>query len=178
MHQKKGCKDIYLIINETDKKEQTNCELKWSKALSINNEDIWPTVYKICFKSISDNALVWFQYSLLYNILNTNDFLHKMKIKENKMCNMCNEYRETCLHLFSDCIKAEELWNNIETWLKNKTGTPFVFTAIMRILGYLINDQFFWPMNFILLISRNYIFQTSRKSIFCLQKELKRKFLG
>ena len=30
MHQKKGCKDIYLIINETDKKEQTNCELKWS----------------------------------------------------------------------------------------------------------------------------------------------------
>ena len=120
MHQKKGCKDIYLIINETDKKEQTNCELKWSQALSINNDDIWPTVYKICFKSISDNVLVWFQYRLLYNILNTNDYLHKVKIKENKMCNMCNEYTETCLHLFSDCIKAEELWNNIDTWLKIK----------------------------------------------------------
>ena len=181
MHQKKGCKDIYLIINETDKKEQTNCELKWSQALSINNDDIWPTVYKICFKSISDNVLVWFQYRLLYNILNTNDYLHKVKIKENKMCNMCNEYTETCLHLFSDCIKAEELWNNIETWLKNKTGIPLVFTAKMKILGYLIYDQFFWPINFILLLSRNYIFQTSRKNshlnIFCLQKEFKRKFL-
>ena len=56
-----------------------------------------------------------------------------------------------------------------------------MFTAKMKILGYLINDQFFWPINFILLISRNYIFQTSRKNshlnIFCLQKELKRKFL-
>ena len=97
------------------------------------------------------------------------------------MCNMCNEYTETCLHLFSDCIKAEELWNNIETWLKNKTGIPLVFTAKMKILGYLIYDQFFWPINFILLISRNYIFQTSRKNshlnIFCLQKEFKRKFL-
>ena len=48
--------------------------------------------------------------------------------------------------------------------------------------GYLVNDQFFWPINFILLISRNHIFQTSRKKchpsiFFCLQKELKRKFL-
>ena len=124
---------------------------------------------------------MWFHYRLPYNILNTNDYLHKVKIKENNMCNMCNEYTETCLHLFSDCIKAEELWNNIETWLKNKTGIPLVFTAKMKILGYLINDQFFWPINFILLISRNYIFQTLRKNshlnIFCLLKELKRKFL-
>ena len=54
-----------------------------------------------------------------------------------------------------------------------------MFTAKMKILPYLINDKCFGAMKFILLISRNYIFQTLRKNghlkIFCLQKDLKRK---
>ena len=51
----------------------------------------------------------------------------------------------------------------------------------MKILGYVLNDAHLWPLNFVLLMTRNYIFQSSRKgcvlNIFALQLAIKRKYL-
>ena len=51
----------------------------------------------------------------------------------------------------------------------------------MKILGYLFRDVNFWPLNFVLLITRKYIFQCSKKryplNIFALQLEVKRNYI-
>ena len=153
MHQKKGCKDIYLIINETDKKEQTNCELKWSKALSINNEDIWSTVYKICFKSISDNALVWFQYRRLYNILNTNDKRKHLLMDQKKGCKdiylIINEiYKKeqtNCELKWSKAlsINNEDIWPTVyKIYFKSISDNALVWFQYRRLYNILnTNDK-------------------------------------
>ena len=51
----------------------------------------------------------------------------------------------------------------------------------MKILGYLVHDVHFWPLNFVLIIARSYVFQSSRKNcaldIFALQLQVKKKYL-
>ena len=45
----------------------------------------------------------------------------------------------------------------------------------MKILGYCIMDEMFWPLNFILLLSRTYILWSTKKelqlNIYLIQKE-------
>ena len=63
----KGCRDYYLLFNETENPAVLVCRAKWSKILNLetNDDDTWTKVYKCCFKSVSDNQLIWFQYKVL-----------------------------------------------------------------------------------------------------------------
>ena len=51
----------------------------------------------------------------------------------------------------------------------------------MKILGYLTFDMHFWPLNFLLLTTRKYIFWCVTNNylpdIYFLQKEIKRRFI-
>ena len=48
----------------------------------------------------------------------------------------------------------------------------------MKLHGYIITDQNFWPLNLMLMITRKYIFWCAKKdyklNIFFLQKEIKK----
>ena len=48
--------------------------------------------------------------------------------------------------------------DNIKQWIKRKVNYQLHMTQISNIFGYCIQDQNFKPVNFILLISRKYIF--------------------
>ena len=52
------------------KKSETN----WKPILQhdeIFSKDIWNTIYRICFKNVADNNIIWLQYKTLFNILGT-----------------------------------------------------------------------------------------------------------
>ena len=57
----------------------------------------------VCFKTIQDNYLIWFQYKILNRILGIESLKFKMGISQNNVCRLCNENEETLVHLFTLC---------------------------------------------------------------------------
>ena len=103
-------------------------------------------IYKICHKVIHDHKFVWFQYRVLFKILGTKEYLRKLKISETNECGLCKQAPETMVHLFTQCNKSNELWENIVKWIKNKIGIDIVLSNTHKILGYLTMDAKFWPI--------------------------------
>ena len=82
------------------------------------NDEIWQNIFNACMKSIIDNDLVWFQYKILFNILNTNECLYKIKISKFNLCRLYGEYPETILHLFAQCKAVQDLWQNLNRQIR------------------------------------------------------------
>ena len=137
-------------------------------------------MYKACFKTTTDTAIIWLQYKVLYNILGTRNLLNKMKIKDSNLCVFCKQFPETIKHLFCECLEICELWKNLENWILIKIGTSIKFTDDVKILSYYQHDQNYWPINLILLTTKRYIFWCSQKNFrprkYLLQTEIKKSF--
>ena len=181
---KQGCKIYYDILRGKNNLSENISEKIWKPILQqdeIFSKDIWTIIYKICFKTTSNNYIIWFQYRVLYNILGTKEYLHKLKLHPSQLCSFCSLCPESIKHLFSECEIVSQLWGNVQNWILNKLRLNITLNTSMKILGYLIQDSNFWPLNFVLLTTRNYIFQSSRKNhalnIYALQLEIKRKYI-
>ena len=181
---KDGTKMFYSLFNSV-MMEKPLCENIWQPLLltqycEAELADKFKLLYKICFKTIEDNELIWFQYRILYKILGTNDYLKKTNISQTDECNLCWQDIQNIKHLFSECTKVKCLWQNLRNWIANKIGVNITLDSVTKILGYLQFDQYFWPLNFILIITRKYIFWCCRNNfpfdIYFLQKEVKRKY--
>ena len=42
-----------------------------------SEQNFWPVAYNICFKSMQENKLIWFQNRIIKNILDTNYYMNK-----------------------------------------------------------------------------------------------------
>ena len=72
--------------------------------LNINiTTAVWGQIYKVCFKTLKDNYLIYLQYKIINQILGTRSLLYKMSITTDKYCSFCKEHEETLSHLFYDC---------------------------------------------------------------------------
>ena len=183
INSQRGCKLFYNIF-KGDNTTENNSHKIWNNLLyndGMLTERVWCSIYKICFKTIADNNIIWFQYKILFNILSTKKYLHKLGITSSPYCSFCKQHPESTLHLLSECDAVITLWNNVCNWIHQKIGIDFNFSKSMKILGYLVKDSNFWPVNFILLLTRRYIFWCSRKgyalNIFSLQLEVKQIYL-
>ena len=176
----RGHKSVYFQLQQKINKPRKN-ELKWCLELDIvQNNDFWKQVYKICFYAINDNEYIWFQYRILYRILDVNELLVKMENAENDTCRLCHCHVELLTHLFSECTVTNALWNNVVSWIETKISIELHLDKISKTLGYLEQDNFFWPLNFFLTFTRYYIFTCAYKhqdpNIYCLQNTMKQKF--
>ena len=184
LHAHQGCKRYYKIL-KTDTFDKPQCERIWDPILKTNfqNLDIeamWPVIYKNCLKCIEENQVVWFQYRILFRILGTKDYFKKVKLVTDSVCGLCSQTNETIEHLFCRCTKSLELWENVKQWILRKLNITFDFNESTMILGYLTTDNKFWPLNFILTMTRQYIYNCSKKShslnFYELQKHIKHKY--
>ena len=155
--------------------------MKWSLELKLTcSPSLWNIIYKTCFKSINENVYKWFQFKITRKIIATKNYLKTIKVKNCELCGLCRECKETSLHLFSECNKVNDLWQNVQNWINSKIKIQIILDDTMKILCYHIQDEIFWPLNFILLITRYYIFtcikQNSTLNIYYLQKLIKTKF--
>ena len=69
-----GSKYVYNILKLKDNIGKSIPERTWKSILqydAILFKAIWSIIYKVCFKAIEDNYIIWFQYKILYNILGT-----------------------------------------------------------------------------------------------------------
>ena len=82
-------------------------------------------------KEIRLRELHW---KVMNNIFPTNILLHKMKIKENNLCDLCG--REDFIdHVFVHCEKIQSIWVEIEKQLLLILNKPFKFTICDKLFG-------------------------------------------
>ena len=179
----KGCKSLCKMLQE---KAEPLYKTKWSQLIKVNinvkyeTDFLWKQIFKACFKSVTDHSIIWFQYKILYNILDTREYLFKLKINDSSICSFCQSNPESISHLFTQCPYVKELWKNVSIWIEKKLQVGITLNDNVKILGYHVHDEHFWPVNFVLMISRYYIYICSKRrfnlNIFHLQEMVKRKY--
>ena len=84
------------------------------------------------------------------------------------------------MHLFVQCKQVHELWQDLKRWISNKLSIHIELSISRKLLGYEEYDAMYWPLNFILIITRNYIFWCAGKNfklnVYFLQNKLENKF--
>ena len=141
-------------------------KLKWYTDLQIHfDDDIWNNMFKICFTSVTNNDLIWFQVKVIYRLLGTNRYLHKLGIVEDSLCNQCGE-RETLTHLLVDCCFVKDKWKILENYVCNSINLKIMLERTEILLGYQFQHQNRVPINTLLLVTKKYIFDISHKTKF------------
>ena len=139
---------------------------KWNSELDLQIDKFtWRHIFYICFKSVYNNDLVWLQYKTLHRILGTQRMMFNMKITGSDLCQLCNSYSETIMHLFVNCIHVVELWRDLRKWLKTAINIGYTFTTNDRILGYLLTSNFSSPINVIIMVTKKYIFSCAHTNV-------------
>lgn len=82
------------------------------------NKEYWPSIYTNKIKNMYDKRLSEFNYKLLNNILCTNSFLQKCKLRQNAECDYCDISNKDIKHLIFDCDNVKQVWHNLNNALK------------------------------------------------------------
>ena len=181
MKSAKGSQDFRKLLTSNIKSHNSSHLQHWTNCLNFEFDQLtWQTINNLCFKTIKDNNLSWFQYRLIYRILGTQSYLYKVKISENSNCNLCSQYDETIQHLFVLCQKVQSFWNNIKIWLEKKLNLYFDTNPIKILFGDIFSYQKYHPINLIYMTAKHYIFHCSKSgknlNIFEYQSLLYTKF--
>jgi len=179
---KKGCRNFYRTLNRTNDHFDFKAKLKWDDQFNlILDRNIWQIIFNICFNTVHDNILIWFQYKVIMRILGTRKLLYLVKISNSSKCRLCGMEDETIIHLFVECSCSVTLWQSLKIWISNCLNLNFDFTPQQIILGYLFQDANFLPINTILIMTKYYIFTCAQMShfpdIFLLQKKIKKVYI-
>ena len=149
------------------KKQYDNMKLRqrWSDDLNQDLSNInWDKIYKLCFKTIKGNDLVWFQYRILHRILGTNEYLFKVNKTGVASCSFCKASVETLSHLFFLCPFVSEFWKKVQQWLQHSLGLYIDLEPLTILFGSIENELDFFPKNIIILVAKKFIWTASKQS--------------
>ena len=159
---KKGTKDFYNILLPVNI-QGNNFKQKWEANLNLTlNLLTWKNIYKICFYTIKDNFLIWFQYKVIYRLTGTNLLLYKIKQSDTAACRLCGMEEETFLHLFVSCPKSNEFWKNIKYWISQKLNKDFCCIPSHLIFGSWEDVSLDTLVNVVIITGKYYIFKCAR----------------
>ena len=158
---KKGVRSIYSVLL-VNLQNNHSMKLRWNEEFQTQiDNNTWKTLFSICFKTVANNNLIWFQLKFIYRILGTNNYLFKLGIKNNPNCLFCHQH-ESLLHIFYQCPNSIQLWEDIEKLLEERIRLSIKFSCFNVVFGYINTDQNRIPINSLILITKQYIFDASR----------------
>ena len=131
---------------------------KWEDVLNFSIDNL-NDYFVILKKACKYPYLYSFQYKLLYRIIPTNSFLYKIHYKDTKYCTFCNRNDETIEHLFYDCNVVHSFWDDFFI-LVRKFDENIEISRCDIFLGSKTLSLF---LNFLLIISKQYIFKCKLK---------------
>ena len=156
---KKGTKDLHAILN-TEIKLPSAVE-KWN--LLFDDDPLeWNSAFAACFKTTKDTTLQWFQYRLLHRILPVGYYLKMIKVKTTDLCSLCKQGVESIVHICFECVKAQQIWNDLSNMIFNITTITVNFNLKSVLFGekpYSCNQ----PVNMIILATKHYMYICSKK---------------
>ena len=98
----------------------------------------------------------------MHRILATNDYLYKIKKKDNWICSFCKREKETITHLFYECEAIKSLWIKLSQYIFDKTSIRILFTKEEIILGKQDNKQI--AENNLILFTKSLIYKQKFKN--------------
>ena len=113
-----------------------------------------------------------FQYRILQRGLVTNIQLQKWNITSTDLCTFCAQERETMSHLFFECDKVQEIWTQLIEWLQTRFLLRDQIVNPQAILLNRMVEKRNHAINFICLLTKQYIYAQR-----CMQKPLSFKAL-
>ena len=153
----------YFYANSIKQYENSKLKAKWNGELDITlDSDDWKKIYRICFKLIKRNDLIWFQYRILQRILGTKAYLFKINKSQDSYCSFCETSIETLTHLFVSCPMVSEFWQNLTLSLQQLQGIFLTPEPSSILLGIVETEFDFFPKNIIILVAKKYIWTCSR----------------
>ena len=114
-------------------------------------------VYASHIKSSISSKLRNFQYKFLTRIIPTNKWLYKCKLVNSCLCNFCNMYVDSLVHLFWECHLVQNFWRDLQFFLNSK-GLNVNLNYEIISFGVLNKVKFQDVKNFIIFSAKYYIF--------------------
>ena len=82
----KGTRDFHNYVNR-DMKNTHSMKEKWNSDLNVQiDNQTWQNIFKVCFYTVNDNSLIWFQLRVIYRILGTGYHLNKLGLPQMSCC--------------------------------------------------------------------------------------------
>ena len=153
------------IVTATDEIVR-KCVMLWHTKANINS-DI-PT-FKRHFRRIYEITNVIklrsFQYRLLHNKIFCNDVLVHWRKSESNICNLCNNTKQTIVHLLWECSEVKKLYENVFNTLIDKEEPIQIVLSFENILFNEITKPTNSVYNFIMLILKQYIYRCKCRDV-------------
>ncbi len=87
----------------------------------LNTEQIdWKNVYSMGYETTIDTYGRMFCFKLNHNILFLNKQLYLCGLSDTTLCSLCNLENESIIHLFAECRKTVQVWNDLKVHFRNK----------------------------------------------------------
>ena len=81
-----------------------------------------------------------------------------MNMVDSPNCRLCSSNEETMLHLFVECQVTSKFLADLILWVNTKLDINIEIKPFDFLLGYLLLDQHFIPMNTLYILAKYYIF--------------------
>ncbi len=131
---------------------------KWEKILQEPLDDEFvASIFKNIKVVTLSTKLRSFHFRLLHNAVTTNDKLFKWKILENDLCTFCGVATESIIHLLWECDVAQQLWNQLSIFCKQKSNRNVKLSCKNIIFDRIVTKPFDC-INTMCLITMHYIY--------------------
>ena len=175
-------KDIYweILQRHHDLESVVPGGAFWANKYDISTEEM-EKVYMLPHCTTKNTALQALQYKIINRIINCNQWLHKLKIKNTPKCRFCNK-DETLEHYFFACQITKQFWRAFFTWW-NTLPVLNLHTLEERdvILGIPLSQETAGSLNYCILIAKLSIYQNKsvnlQPDIYKFHCELKDKLI-
>ena len=140
---------VYKSLVRNKGEVRRNSQKKWLMDCSLSSENLdWSSAYLLALRCTKSTKLIEFHFKLFHRRLATNNFLFKIKLKENENCTFCQNAPET-----------SKLWKSIVEWLQNMNIIQNNFTLLnITALGLKPDtSKYALQINYCLLLARYHI---------------------
>ena len=159
---KKGfSQKVYKYLSE-DTFILYNKYLKWTNEIGDTFcEDVvkFGQLHKDIYKVTNVPKYRSFQYRLLQRALVTNINLFTWGMIPNDLCTFCSDSRETITHLLWDCIVIKQLWKDVIDYICTRFHPKKLKVDVIAILQNSLVPRTDHVINFICLITKQYIYR-------------------
>ena len=109
---------------------QRNVVTRWS--IDLDQEISGDNLMKACrdiYTNTNIPRLRSFQLRFIHRAIVLNCHLFRWNMRDNNLCSMCHQEKETILHLFFQCEKVYQMWEGIARYVSIKTGEKLALTV-------------------------------------------------
>ena len=132
-----------------------------------------------------------FSLELLIIFLPTNDWLYKIKLKDNDVCYFCKKEKETIPHLFANCEEVNLFWHNVQVCfniqgmqnltpfrkmyglIDTKSDNSLIINQIILIAKYYVYKCKIIETKLSLIAFKNLLADVEKLEYFCAKKKAK-----